>query len=138
MGPGTTDLVLSFMGDGLNTLVGWPEAPPGIGVLPALNRAAQKQLHFLALNGMPTDAACLDLDSNQGLDVAALRYRDEGLTAGITLLSTGQGGALNLVGEILLGSDDVLAFDTRSPEVMTAVDLNMDKISLRPMPEATK
>ena len=98
---------------------------PGVGV--ALGGAAGPgAMRFAALGGMPQGVGALDLDDDGTEELAVLRIRDEGVTAGITLLDVANDGALTPLQTLVLGSDDVLAGDTRLPNALATADMDGD------------
>lgn len=124
-GSAASDIGTIYIGDSLSG------APMGVGLSLGVDGALPGPIYFTPLNGMPADLAALDVNSDGTLDLAVLRIREEGLTAGISILSIANDGTLTYLGDLILGSDDVMDFDTRLPYVITSADMNGD--SLRDM-----
>jgi hypothetical protein len=124
-GSAASDLAVGFIGD---DLVG---TEPGGGLALGVNGALPAPLQTLTLAGTPFDLAATDFNSDGTRDLAFLRLRPEGLTvslvaAGISLVAVGAAGQLTAAGTLLLGSDDVMDFDTRLPFAVNAANLDGD------------
>ena len=119
-GSGADDLVVAFIGD---DLVG---TPPGGGLTLGVSGGLPGPLQTLVFTGTPFDLAATDFNGDGTRDLAFLRLRPEGLTAGISLVAVGPGGQLTAAGTVLIGSDDVLDFDVRMPFAIEAANLNGD------------
>ena len=119
-GSAASDLAFAFLGD---SLLG---TQPGAGLALGVNGALPAPLQTVAFSGAPFDLAALDCNGDGTRDLAVLRNRPEGLTAGISLVTVGAGGQLTAAGTVLLGSDDVMDFDSRLPYVVEAANLDGD------------
>jgi hypothetical protein len=82
--------------------------------------------HVVATTGMPADLTALDVDGDKILEVAVVRSRDEGLTAGISIYKVSGTGKLTRLRDFVLGSDDVLDSDVRVPYAITSADMDSD------------
>lgn len=119
-GSSATDIGTIYIGD---SLFG---DPPGVGLSLGVDGALPGPIRFISLNGMPADMAPLHVNGDGTLDLAVLRDRDEGITAGISILSVADDGTMTYLGDLILGSDNVMDFDTRLPYVLTSADMNGD------------
>ncbi len=115
-----SDIGMIFLGDSLF------DNPAGVGLILGTFGGQPGALQFTPLDGAPSDLASLDVNTDGIQDLAVLRERKEGLTAGISILSGANDGSLTYLGDLLLGSDDVLDYDTRLPYVLTTADMNND------------
>ena len=100
--------------------------PMGVGLSLGVDGTLPGPIQFTSLNGMPADLAALDVNSDGTLDLAVLRIREEGITAGISILSVADDGTMTYLGDLILGSDDIMDFDARLPYVITSPDMNGD------------
>jgi hypothetical protein len=114
-GSSASDIATSYIG-----------TPMGVGLSLGVDGALPGPIQFTSLNGMPADLAVLDVNSNGTRDLALLRDRDEGITAGISILSVADDGTMTYLGDLILGSDNVMDFDTRRSYVITSADMNGD------------
>lgn len=119
-GSAAEEVSVIFLGD---SLFGDPE---GVGLSLGVTGGFPGTMGFVPLTGMPADVTALDVNSDGTRDLAVLRIRDEGLTAGISILTVANDGTATYVGDLILGSDDIMDFDTRLPFVVTAGDMNFD------------
>ena len=101
-------------------------APMGVGLNLGVNGGMPGPVRFASLNGLSSDIAAFNINSDGTCNLAVLRNR-EGFTAGISIFSVGNDGVLTYWGDLILGSDNVLDFDVRFAYVMTSVDMNGDK-----------
>ncbi len=119
-GTAAWDIGVIFLGD---DIYGYPTGTGfslgTVGGLPA-------PMHFTSLNGPPSDLAMLDVNGDGTEDMAVLRDRKEGLAVGISILSVADDGTMTYLGDLLLGSDDVLDYDSRLPYVIAAGDMDND------------
>lgn len=114
------DLGVAFIGD---SLFG---KPMGVGLSLGVIGAQPAPMKFVSLNGMPSDLTALDVNSDGIKDMAVLRIREEGLTAGISILTVAGDGTMTYVGDLILGSDNVMEFDARLPQALCSADMNRD------------
>jgi hypothetical protein len=77
-GSSATDIGAVFIG---SPLFG---DPAGVGLSLGVDGVLPGPIQFTALNGMPADLAALDVNTDGTRDLAVLRIREEGLTAGIS------------------------------------------------------
>jgi hypothetical protein len=119
-GSGASDLAVACIGD---DLVG---TPPAGGLALGVNGGLPGPLQTLVLGGTPFDLAATDFNGDGTRDLAFLRLRPEGLTAGISLVAVGPAGQLTAAGTVLIGSDDVMDFDVRMPFAVEAANLDGD------------
>lgn len=119
-GSSATDIGVVFIG---SPLFG---DPAGVGLSLGVDGVLPGPIQFTTLNGMPADLAALDVNTDGTRDLAVLRIREEGLTAGISILSVADDGTLTYLSDLILGSDDVMDFDTRLPYVITSADMDGD------------
>jgi hypothetical protein len=102
--------------------------PQGVGLLLGTTGGPLEPIRFSSLNGAPADVTTLDVTGDGIRDLAVLRERNEGLTAGISLLAVGADGSQNYLGDLVLGSDEVMAFDTRLSYVLTTAQMDSDGV----------
>ncbi|HEX2971353.1 MAG TPA: FG-GAP-like repeat-containing protein [Tepidisphaeraceae bacterium] len=119
-GSAASDIAIAYLGDSLLA------KPEGVSLSLGSTGALPGAARFVALSGMPTDLAAADVDGDGTQDLAAIRIRREGITAGIAILTVADDGTLTYLGDLILGSDDVLAWDSRTPDVICAADVNRD------------
>ena len=116
------DMAITFLGD---DLYGYPE---GVGLFLGDTAGLPGPARFSSLNGMPADVTALDVTGDGIRDLAVLRERDEGSAAGISLLAVSSDGTSTHLGDLLLGSDDVMDFDARLCYALGSADMNADGI----------
>jgi hypothetical protein len=119
-GDTATDLAFLFLGQSLVA------QSDGLGVSLAPPPGLPRPLVTISLNGSPAALAAIDVAGNTQPELAVLRYRDEGLTAGITFLAVADDGNLSNLGTLQLGSDDVLTYDQRLPYALATADIDND------------
>ncbi len=116
IGSEADDIAITYMG------------PPMGVAIKSLDTGVPVQKDFVSLNGLPEDLSTLDVNGDGILDLAVLRIRQEGITAGISILSVSADGSMTYLGDLILGSDNVLDFDSRLPYAITTTDMNGDGI----------
>lgn len=120
-GSPATDLGAVFLGDSLFA------QPMGVGLTTGLDVQPPSPMQFTQLPGMPSDLTALEVTGDGVQDLAVLRSRtDEGFAAGISIVEVSAVGGMTYLGDLLVGSDDILDYDSRLPEVITSEDMDGD------------
>lgn len=116
------DIAVGLMG------ASFSNEPMGVSLFLGVNGGLSAPVGTVPLTGLPEDLAALDVDSSGTQDLAVLRMRDEGYTAGVSIVALAANGTMDYLGDILLGSDDLLAWDSRMPNAVATGDVNGDGI----------
>ncbi|GMU24606.1 MAG: hypothetical protein AMXMBFR13_46800 [Phycisphaerae bacterium] len=120
-GSPAADLGAVFLGDALFG------EPMGVGLTFGLGSQPPALMQFAVLPDMPSDLTALEVTGDEVQDLAVLRFRtEEGFAAGISIVQVSAAGGLTYLGDLLLGSDDLLDYDSRFPEVITSDDMDGD------------